>query len=188
MGIPTQTQKATKDRINYFLYNMHRPSPAWEKMEASILFTQLEIGIFEQFLSSSFHRFGHLATKTFVVQIWGECEPNGIELCASPEVTWTPLPLSSADISIMDIATMKYDRRGSMMINRCHLYLHLISIYDLLTFDFLESTLPTNLTKSRLLVHPLSTGHNLKNHQDVTGIYGIIFYAFMSSHTLRLIL
>jgi hypothetical protein len=45
IGLPTQTQKTTKDRINYFLYNMHQPSPdlihsagGWNLLSVSVLF------------------------------------------------------------------------------------------------------------------------------------------------------
>jgi len=135
IGIPTQTQKTTKDRINYFLYNMQRPSPVRNKLEASILYTQLEVGIFDQFLSSSFVRYGHLATMMFAVKIWSESEPYGIKLRASTDVTGTPSPFSSSDLSIMEMATQKYDKRRSTMINQCCLYLRIISIFELLTFN-----------------------------------------------------
>jgi len=53
---------ATKDRLNYFLYNICHPSEITQKFEASIIFTQLEVGAFHQFFSLPFQccafRFG----------------------------------------------------------------------------------------------------------------------------------
>jgi hypothetical protein len=49
MGIPTQTHKTTKDRLNYFLYNVRRPSIVRDKQETSIIFTQLEVGTSQLF-------------------------------------------------------------------------------------------------------------------------------------------
>jgi hypothetical protein len=81
------------------------------------------VSTFDQFLSSSYNYYGHLATTTFAVQIWSESEPYGIELWASQEVPWMPSSLSSSDMSIMDMATQKYDKKGSIIINHCCLYL-----------------------------------------------------------------
>lgn len=72
------------------------------------------------------------------MQIWSECKPFGGEIRASETVTWTPSPLSSSDISIMDMATQKYDEKGSIMNNHCRLSLQVISIFDLLTYDLLR--------------------------------------------------
>jgi hypothetical protein len=82
-----------------------------------------------------FYEEGMLATMKFVVKIWSESEPHGIELYASKDVTWTPSPLSSSDLSIMETATQKNNKKRSTMINQCHLYLRIISIFELLTFD-----------------------------------------------------
>jgi hypothetical protein len=79
MGIPTQTHKTTKDRLNYFLYNVCRPSIARDKLETSIIFTQLEVGTSKLFFQCPYYQFGHLATISFAVQIWNEFEPFGID-------------------------------------------------------------------------------------------------------------
>jgi hypothetical protein len=53
----------------------------------------------------------------------------------------------------MDLAISKYDKRGSSMINRCRLYLQVISIFDLLIFGksdvhplYLEGEIPPSRT------------------------------------------
>jgi len=92
IGIPSQTQKTTKDRINYFLYNVQRPSITRDKFEASILFTQLEVGTRDHHLCCSYNRYGHLATISYAVQLWAECKPFRIKIKAAPLVAWTPPP------------------------------------------------------------------------------------------------
>jgi len=135
MGIPTQTHKTTKDRLNYFLYNVRRPSIAWDKLEASIIFTQLEAGFSKLFFQCPYSQFGHLATISFAVQIWSECEPFGIKLQADRSTVWTPAPVLTNAIFIMDIATKYYNKKGSNMINRCRLFLQILSLADMLMYD-----------------------------------------------------
>jgi hypothetical protein len=77
-------KKTTKDRIKYFLYNVRRPSITRDKFEASILFTQLEVGTGEQFLCCSYNRYGHIATISYTEQLWVEWEQFGIEIKAAP--------------------------------------------------------------------------------------------------------
>jgi hypothetical protein len=104
-------------------------------LEASVLFTQLEVGTQDQFLTCSSLQYGHLATISFAVQLWSECEPFGIELQASKSIIWTPYPVLTNDIFLMDLATTAYDKKGSNMINHCRLYLQVISLVDILMYD-----------------------------------------------------
>ncbi len=57
IGIPTQTHKTTKDRLKYFLYNVRRPSITRDKLEASILFTQLKVGTSRLFFLCSYNQY-----------------------------------------------------------------------------------------------------------------------------------
>jgi hypothetical protein len=52
--------------------------------------------------------------------------------------TWAPSPRHSMDIPIMEIATSKYDKTGSWIINKCRIYLQLISIFDLLIHNMTD--------------------------------------------------
>ncbi len=70
-----------------------------------------------------------------VKTIWGETEPNNIQLHAATNITWTPAPLGVGDSALMETATQHYQRKGSMMINRCRLYLQIFSIYDIITYN-----------------------------------------------------
>jgi hypothetical protein len=54
------------------------------------------------------------------------------------QTTWPPSPITSNDVALMDIATAHYDKKGSYIINRCQLFLQVISIYDLFFGDCLS--------------------------------------------------
>jgi len=135
LGLPSPTHKNTRNRINYLLFNIKRQTAAGQKFDISLIYTQLEIGTFQQFLSTPYHQFGHLATISMVAQIWRKTEPLGLHLKPSNNVTWVPAPLHPCDFSIMDLATSIYDKKGSTIINQCRIYLQIISICDLLLFD-----------------------------------------------------
>jgi hypothetical protein len=61
--------------------------------------------------------------------------PFDVFLRPAKDITWIPQPLGTNDIALMEIVTSKYDKKGSLMINRCRLYLRIISLYELLLFD-----------------------------------------------------
>jgi len=157
LGLPSPTYKNTRHRINYFLFIIRCQTAAGQKFEISLIYTQLEIGTFQQFLSTPYHQFGHLATISMVAQIWRETEPLGIHLKPPSNATWIPDPLHPCDLSIMDLATSIYDKKGSTIINRCRIYLQIISICDLLLFDstsihpdFLNGNRPPSRTSNIL--------------------------------------
>jgi hypothetical protein len=72
LGIPSSTQKYAKDCLNYFLFNIRRKSTIQQKLEMTIIFTQIEVGLFHRFFSIPFSEFGHLASRSFCVKIWRE--------------------------------------------------------------------------------------------------------------------
>jgi hypothetical protein len=114
---------------------MHNPSTISNRFAASIIFTQLEIGIFTPFSSLKFQRFGPLATLMYCIKIWKETQLHGVHLRPATGETWLPTPLSHEDISIMELATGSYNSKGAYLINRCRLYLQVISIMDLLLYN-----------------------------------------------------
>ncbi len=62
------------------------------KFEISIIYTQIEIGRFLQFFSTSLDTYGHLVFPSYCVQLWQELEPQGITLRPAEHITWTPSP------------------------------------------------------------------------------------------------
>jgi len=132
MGILSSSQKMAKECLNYFLYNIRQESSTAHKFQISIVYTQLEVGLFDQFFSISFGLYSHLVTHSYCVKIWGELELQGITLRPSFQSTWTPDPLSNSDIALMEIVVKTYSKKGSSIINRCRMFLQVISIDDLL--------------------------------------------------------
>lgn len=65
----------------------------------------------------------------------GETEPNGIQLRPSPDTAWTPKPHGMGDKTLMDIATAHCIQPQSQIINRYRLYLQVISLYNIITYD-----------------------------------------------------
>jgi hypothetical protein len=118
-GLPSPTQKITRERINYFLYNIRSLSSNFHQLEISIIYTQLEVRTVQQLFSIPFSVFGHLTFPTFCVQLWKEIEPYGLLLRPAQMTTWTPQPYISEDQAPMEVATYSYNRKGSAMINWC---------------------------------------------------------------------
>jgi hypothetical protein len=95
----------------------------------------MEIGILQQFLQTPHELYGHLATKTLMKQIWKETETNGLLLQSADKIAWTPQLQGNSDHAIMDIAMKVYFKKMSSKINRCRLYLQVITLYDIVTYD-----------------------------------------------------
>jgi hypothetical protein len=108
IGIPSTSQKNTKDRLNYFLYNMRCPSPIHNKLDITLIYSQIEIGSFCQFFQLPFILYGHLPSSSFCVQLLSELEPKGIILQPVSQSIWTPTPLYDGDQAIMEIAIQNY--------------------------------------------------------------------------------
>jgi hypothetical protein len=135
MAIPNTMTKTTATRLTYFFYHIHLNTNVGKKLDALITFFQLEIGTFNQFLSTPYQLYRHLGTKTLIKTLWGETEPNNIHLRPSPSTTWNPEPQCIQDKALMDIAVANYSQPRSQFINRYHLYLQVISQYDIITYD-----------------------------------------------------
>jgi hypothetical protein len=179
IGILSSSQRNSKDRVNYFLYNVRQKSTNCFKIEISIIYTQLDIGLFGQFFKSSFQTYSHLASPSFCVQIWGELEDLGLSLRPSVTSTWTPEPLCSSDQPIMHLACKVFSKKGSAMINRCRMYLQLISIADLLTSSsgiihpaYFDGQLPLGRVST-------ITWPSIPRPQDCIWAYGVTFSVHM---------
>jgi hypothetical protein len=157
MAIPTSLSKTATNRINYFLYHIHGTSAVGIKLEASLVFLQLEIGLFTPLFTSSYTDYGFLATKTLIKQIWSETEPYGLQLRSHEHQTWLPTPQGRGDKSLMSIACQHYSTRDVTRLNRYRLYLRVISIYDVLTYD--DKQLHPEIARGRRVASRTSTIH-----------------------------
>ncbi len=105
------------------------------KLEASIIFLQLEVGLFTSFFTSSYTEYGFLTTKTLVKQIWSETEPYGLQMHHNKSQVWLPTAQGKGDQSLMTIACQHFNKRDVNRINRYCLFLRVTSIFDILTYD-----------------------------------------------------
>jgi hypothetical protein len=109
-----------------------------QKLEISLAFTQLETGLLQPFLSSSYESYGKFATSTLLKCLWAQTEPFGLYLKPNADSYWLPKLQGSGDIAIMDDVTKFYDKESCIKLNRCRLYLQVITLYDLITYDGLK--------------------------------------------------
>lgn len=155
MAIPNTITKTTATRLTYFFYHIRLNTNVGKKLDASITFLQLETGTFNQFLSTPYQLYGHLVTKTLIKTIWGETEPNNIQLRPSPGATWNPEPQGTQDIALIDIAVANCSQPNSQIINRYRLYLQVISLYDIITYD--GQTIHPNIMRGERILSRHST-------------------------------
>jgi hypothetical protein len=97
-----------------------------------MIYSQIELGSYIPMFDLSFKSHGHLVNTSYCVQLWSELEPKGIILRPCQSLYWTPTCLFPSDKAIMDIAVEHYNTKGSAMINKCRLFLQIVSICDLL--------------------------------------------------------
>jgi hypothetical protein len=80
---------------------LRHPSSIRDKVEVSIIYTQMEVGSFSQFLTIPYETFGHLAAMVTCVQLWRNTEPFGLHMCPAESVSWTPTLIAPGDQSLM---------------------------------------------------------------------------------------
>lgn len=112
-------------------------------------------GYSPNFYHGPFKIFGHIATLSFMVQLWRETEPFGLTLKPAHNISWVPHPLFQGDKPITELAAQAYNARGSLMINQCRIFLQIILIGVLLLFNsnvIHPSYIEGNIPPSRYLL------------------------------------
>ncbi len=112
MQLPTAHASTVIERINYFLYHTRLSTNIGQKLEISLAFTQLETGLLQPFLSSSYTSYGTYATSTLMKCIWAQTEPFGLHLKPNADSYWLPKLQGSGDIAIMDDVSKFYDKES----------------------------------------------------------------------------
>ncbi len=75
-----------------------------------------------------YSQYGHLASISTVNQVWRETEKFDVILKPAEGITWVSVPVSKHDIALMDIALLAFNKKGSSIINKCHIYLQILSL------------------------------------------------------------
>lgn len=135
IGVQTAISKTTTSRINYFFYHTRLTTKVGEKLATSIAYLQIESGLFQHFFSSPFHIYGHYMTTSLAKCLWEETEPKGLTLRPAEGEAWTPQQQGPLDFPLMELITKHYNKKETGMLNRYHLYLQVVSFYDLVTYD-----------------------------------------------------
>lgn len=133
MEIPTLQSMLTIIHINYFLYHTRTQSPVGKKLELSIIHMQLEVGSTECVLTSSFDHYSHLSTHSLIKCLWAETEPYGLTIKNHSSISWIPQLQGNNDMAIRVLATRHFSPMNSGKINKCRIYLQVLTIYDLFT-------------------------------------------------------
>lgn len=135
LEIPSIHVNTMCTRINYFLYHTRLSTKVGRKLEVSMAYIRQLLGLCTQVLSCSYETYGFLITNTLIKCIWAETEPFGITLRSHKNSSWVPQLQGAQDIAIMEIATKNYNNHNCTIINRCRLYLKVLTLYDLLQYD-----------------------------------------------------
>lgn len=88
---------------------------------------------------------------------------------STPRSRYLLTPPSAGDASIIELATSVYHCKGSSMINRCQMYLQVISLLNL-------STNHIGMAKSHLLGNPYTSGPTFLAHPKSIGNFGAIIW------------
>lgn len=107
---------------------------AGQKLKASSAFLQIKVGLKDHFLQASHALYGHWATNTLIQQIWNETEAHELHLKHAEKIVWTPQLQCWSDLCMMEFATTIYSKKLSNKINKCHLYLQVITSYDIIIY------------------------------------------------------
>jgi hypothetical protein len=135
MQLPTAHASTLCDRINYFLYHIRTSTSIGQKLEISLAFLQLETGLLQPFMSSSYETYGIFATTTSLKCIWAQTEPFGLLLKPNTESYWLPTLQGYGDMAIMEDVQRFYDRESCVKLNRCCLYFQVVTLHDLIAYD-----------------------------------------------------
>jgi hypothetical protein len=104
-------------------------------MRICIESTQLEVGTFEPFMFTLHSIYGPATlTASWVLEIWSFLKLFKATITLTK--IWLPLPQRQNDQSIMSLATLYTYREGELRkINRCRIYLRVLSVSDITYFD-----------------------------------------------------
>lgn len=134
-GNPKSTIHAHHITFKLFFYHTRWQTEAGIKLEISLAHIQIEVGTCAPVLSTPFCTYGHLATHSLIKCLWAKTINHNMFIQRHKEVTWHPQPQGPSEISIMDLALVNFSKQHTIMINHCHIYPKVFTIYDLFTQD-----------------------------------------------------
>lgn len=172
LGIDHLQVILTTTRINYFLYHTRLQTQVGKKLEISIAHLQIEIGTCDPFFSCSYAVHGYLATTTLSTCLWVETEPFSLCIQGSSTAHWCSSRQGTQDMAIMEYATTHFSAEDSFKINRCRIYLQVVTLFDLCTYS--GAMIHPEIKRNEWIQSRTSTilWPSQKNHPDHTGQLG----------------
>jgi len=135
LGLPNIYVEQGGAQLRYLLMHGSIPSFLGDAYRSSLEQLQLEIGVSEPVLETSFARYGHLATDCLLKSIWEFSWKHQIEIRG----TETPLPMlqRESDGFLMELITTEpsMSRRELLGFNRCRLHMETMTLADVTTGD-----------------------------------------------------
>ncbi len=174
MDIPSLKSILKSIRVNYFLYHTRQQTQVGIKLELSLAHLQIEVSTLSQMLETSFSQFGHLGTHSLIKCIWEETSNVDLHIKGHDSICWTPQAQHDHDKSIMEYACYHFSKHDTLLINRCRLYVRVITPYDLFTHD--GSRIHPKLLAHEPIISRISNMKwiNISGHRKDIGRHGII--------------
>mmetsp|Transcript_5782 Transcript_5782/g.8512 ORF Transcript_5782/g.8512 Transcript_5782/m.8512 type:complete len:285 (+) Transcript_5782:762-1616(+) len=135
VGVPTLWAETLADKLAYFVHHMRVEDDVGRQLKVSVAITQLEIGVGTPFFQLPFAVWGHLATASWVRNLWQSCSRVAVDVQAAAGVHWVPPLQTTADAYIMDRIMARYSRKASIKLNHCRRYLQVVTVSDLYLHD-----------------------------------------------------
>ena len=133
LGLPSPELEQGAQQLRLLLQHGPSSTLSGNLIRASLEQLQLEIGELEPVLSLPYHRFHHLATDTWITQVWRFCSENSIRLEWDNAVI--PPRSREWDRGIMDMcrASGITSPLQQLSINRVRCYLQVITMADIVS-------------------------------------------------------
>lgn len=120
-------------KLQYLLHYgtfQHRPGPL---IEITLAGMQLEVGCKQQVLNTNFQQYGALATRSWIKGLWEWLSDSKFVMEGPASQNWL---ISTEDDTIIDwCIKQRYNGERLKCINKCRMFLKVITLRDLMTVD-----------------------------------------------------
>ena len=133
LGLPSLYLTQLQQHIMILLRHGHDDSITGRLIRATTETLRLELGTDHYPLDLPYHRWGHLATPTWLTFTWQGLSEQGLRVT---DTTASPTSPRRNDIPIMDFLVTKIQDKSTLsVLNHCRLFLHLFWLSDLVSAD-----------------------------------------------------
>ena len=131
MGLPSLYLTQLYSHIMVLLRHGHTPTTTGQLLRASMELLRLELGTDHFPLNLPWHKWGHLATPTWLTATWQSLTEQGLSITDTLD---SPTPLRTLDIPFMEFFVPRINNPGLLRhLNRCRMHLHIFWLSEVLT-------------------------------------------------------